>query len=294
MTEQSVKKECLNLGCGRNYIKSHGDKNWTNADISPDVKPDVVCDITDVIPFRDDTFDEVLCENILTQILYPDIFVQVMNDLWRITKHKGEVIIKVPLAPYENSFRDPMDCRMFTSHSFDYLIHNTRRWENYGKHYGFRPWHELEKEIDIREDYNESWGTMTIKLRPVGRQKQSPPFLGMKHTEETKEKQSNAQKGEKGSNWQGGKTEEKDTIRNSAEYKKWRMSVFERDNYTCQKCDARSGNGKEIIINADHVKPFSKFPKLRLDTNNGRTLCIDCHKETDTYGFRVNLKKYEE
>jgi hypothetical protein len=87
--------------------------------------------------------------------------------------------------------------------------------------------------------------------------------------------------GEKNINWKGGVTPTNQLIRHSTEYKQWRKSVFERDDYTCQICFKKEEvSGK---LNADHIKPFANFPELRFDINNGRTLCIDCHKETDTY-----------
>lgn len=89
--------------------------------------------------------------------------------------------------------------------------------------------------------------------------------------------------GEKHWNWQNGKTKEKRKIRASLEYKNWRTAVFERDNYTCQSCgDDRGGN-----LEADHIKPFAFFPKLRFDVKNGRTLCSSCHIKTDTYGRKA-------
>lgn len=63
--------------------------------------------------------------------------------------------------------------------------------------------------------------------------------------------------------------------------KAWRKSVFERDNYTCQICQER---GKKL--QADHIKPFKYFPELRWILSNGRTLCEECHKKTDTWGRR--------
>lgn len=80
-------------------------------------------------------------------------------------------------------------------------------------------------------------------------------------------------------NWKGGITPENLRIRASEKYKQWRKSVFERDNYTCQFCSQYGG-----ILNADHIKPFALFLGLRFDLDNGRTLCIECHRKTPTYG----------
>lgn len=138
------------------------------------------------------------------------------------------------------------------------------------------------------------------------------PMWGRKHSEETKQKIAEKSKGRwlgkrhkesskiKASishkklvilgihpSWKGGKTSETMRIRTSKEYRDWRIAIFTRDNYICQKCGAKSGNGKKIFLNADHIKPFSKYPNLRFDINNGKTLCLDCHKQTDTFGRKA-------
>lgn len=85
--------------------------------------------------------------------------------------------------------------------------------------------------------------------------------------------------------WKGGITPIHTKIRHSIEYKLWRESVFKRDNYTCIWCKQIGG-----ILHADHIKPFALFPELRFAIDNGRTLCINCHKLTDTYGWKINKK----
>lgn len=81
--------------------------------------------------------------------------------------------------------------------------------------------------------------------------------------------------------WKGGITPINHKIRKSFEYRLWRESVFQRDNWTCQWCGERGGK-----LNADHIKPFCDYPELRLAIDNGRTLCVTCHKKTDT--FKIN------
>jgi 5-methylcytosine-specific restriction endonuclease McrA len=44
------------------------------------------------------------------------------------------------------------------------------------------------------------------------------------------------------------------------------------------------------VLQADHIKPFAHHPELRFDVNNGRTLCVPCHRKTDTYGGRSRAK----
>ena len=111
---------------------------------------------------------------------------------------------------------------------------------------------------------------------------------GFKHKPETIIKFRNIRCGEQNNMWKGGVTPENKKIRQSSEYKEWRTSVFERDNYTCVICNVRSGKNCKVTLNADHIKPFAVYPDLRFDITNGRTLCVECHKKTETYG--VNLK----
>lgn len=56
------------------------------------------------------------------------------------------------------------------------------------------------------------------------------------------------------------------------EYKKWRLRVFERDNFTCVNCGKVGG-----YLEAHHIKSYTKHPKLRFVVSNGVTLCRNCH-----------------
>lgn len=120
---------------------------------------------------------------------------------------------------------------------------------------------------------------------------------GKKHTEERRRKISEAAKrrtpwnkgkrkathpelanvgnsGESHWAWKGGISTENVRFRQSSEYKAWRDAVFVRDHFTCVDCGKVGGE-----LNADHVKPFSTHPDLRLDVSNGQTRCEPCHKQ---------------
>lgn len=84
-------------------------------------------------------------------------------------------------------------------------------------------------------------------------------------------------RGDKSPNWKGGLTSKNALIRKSKEYKQWRKFVFERDNYTCKECGAKSQTDCAVYLEAHHIKPFAIFIDLRFDINNGITLCEKCH-----------------
>ena len=40
-------------------------------------------------------------------------------------------------------------------------------------------------------------------------------------------------------------------------------------------------------LQVDHIKPWALYPELRYATNNGKTLCVSCHRNTDTWGGKT-------
>lgn len=92
--------------------------------------------------------------------------------------------------------------------------------------------------------------------------------------------------GERSPAWRGGVTPFLHRARMSTKYKMWREAVFTRDHYTCVWCGIKNarGLGKTIVLNADHIKRFADYPDLRYDIDNGRTLCVSCHRKTGTFG----------
>jgi len=80
--------------------------------------------------------------------------------------------------------------------------------------------------------------------------------------------------------WNGGVSSKNKVQRNSTEYKKWRLDIFERDEYKCQCCNKLGGK-----LNSHHINNFSSNESVRFDTENGITLCENCHMPNKTGSF---------
>lgn len=136
----------------------------------------------------------------------------------------------------------------------------------------------------------------------------SKTHTGFKMTEEQKKNLSKKMKslelvGPKNHNWKPPherKTTLNFAIRSSLKNIEWKKAVIKKDNYSCVSC-GKKGDGK---LDIDHIIPLSFLIKENniktledafacdklWDISNGRTLCRDCHKKTETWA--VNAGKY--
>lgn len=82
--------------------------------------------------------------------------------------------------------------------------------------------------------------------------------------------------------------EERINNRKTYDYIDWRKKVFSRDDFTCKCCgDNKGGN-----LEAHHILNYSEHEHLKLDLNNGLTMCKTCHKGFhDEFGYTKNNKK---
>lgn len=96
---------------------------------------------------------------------------------------------------------------------------------------------------------------------------------GMKLSPDTRARMSAAHAGSKNNNWKGGVTPAIRRARQHALYQQWRRAVFARDGYICVGC------GSTTRLHAHHIKSFKDHPELRLDIDNGQTLCAPCHRD---------------
>ena len=112
------------------------------------------------------------------------------------------------------------------------------------------------------------------------------PRYGKHLSLETLAKISKAKSNERNPNWRGGISSMNNRIRRRTEFRLWREAVFARDNWTCQECGQRGG-----VLHPHHIKSFKQYPELRFAIDNGKTLCIKCHKLTDNYSGKSNNGK---
>lgn len=129
--------------------------------------------------------------------------------------------------------------------------------------------------------------TKTYRPTKETLEKRSIAMKNIERTKEWKDKISKALKGKNNGNWRGGISYTRNTRRDRRHHI-WRKLVFERDDYTCQNCKARNGNGKKIELESHHIKPFAYYPKLRYKISNGLTLCKKCHKQETTKEMKKN------
>ncbi len=111
------------------------------------------------------------------------------------------------------------------------------------------------------------------------------PFWGIRRTGKNNPMWGRSQKGKNNGNWKGGITPENHRIRTSTEYNEWRMAVYERDNFACQRCGNVGGGN----LHAHHILGFAKYPKIRFNIDNGITLCVDCHG--NLHGKNLDIRK---
>jgi 5-methylcytosine-specific restriction endonuclease McrA len=79
---------------------------------------------------------------------------------------------------------------------------------------------------------------------------------------------------EKNPRWNPNLTDEERSARRRGELDlEWAKAIVRRDRYRCIVC---SSNKKP---QAHHLKSYTRYPELRLDMDNGVTLCRECHKK---------------
>lgn len=103
----------LNLGCGNKKYDG-----YLNVDSNQRCKPDKIVDMKKRLPFKDNTFEEVIAEHVIEHISDTE---KIMREIWRICKNNATVKITVPHYKTDAAFADPTHKRFFTPGTFEYF-----------------------------------------------------------------------------------------------------------------------------------------------------------------------------
>lgn len=142
----------LDIGCGQGKTP-----NSIGVDIKRIKGADVVADIQR-LPFKDQIADKILCYQLLEHI---DDLIKAMEEIHRVLKYKGRVIIEVPHVKGLDAFRDPTHKNFFTIATMDYFTNDSgysyysnARFKIIEKRLKFKPkW--LEKLYNLRPEFTE-------------------------------------------------------------------------------------------------------------------------------------------
>ena len=109
----------LNFGSGLVGYK----EGWINADWNDDVVPDVVADLSGVLPFASDTISRVFLNHVLEHFREP---MRVLEEIWRVCSDKAQVMIVSPHPQSKWAWGDPDHKSIISPQMMGFL-----RWPHY-------------------------------------------------------------------------------------------------------------------------------------------------------------------
>lgn len=122
----------LDIGCGPN--KHPGAVGMDRRKLDG---VDVVHDIEEFPwPFPDETFDKVLASHVIEH-LKPWLMIDLMNEIWRVTKVGGQLLVAMPYAGSPGFYQDPTHIKTWNENTplyFDpahglYGIYEPKPWQ---------------------------------------------------------------------------------------------------------------------------------------------------------------------
>lgn len=117
----------VNLGCG--YEKEPG---HINIDNRLSVRPDIVADLTDGMPFKSNTADKVVAVDLLEHIPIGKT-VPLIEEIYRTLKKDGIFFHATPSTDGRGAFMDPTHISFWNKASWAYYVN-----DDYRKLYGIK------------------------------------------------------------------------------------------------------------------------------------------------------------
>jgi predicted SAM-dependent methyltransferase len=92
----------LNLGSGKRKLK-----DFINIDNRAECNPDVICDLSEGIPYEDNTVDEVVAIDFIEHLERQDVL-KFMDEVYRVLKPGGKFFHRTPSEEGRGAWQDPM------------------------------------------------------------------------------------------------------------------------------------------------------------------------------------------
>lgn len=81
---------------------------------------------------------------------------------------------------------------------------------------------------------------------------------------------------------------------NSKEWRLFRLTILDRDNWECQDCkdEGKTTTVVDAVLEIDHLKELAYYPELALDPDNCRTRCKMHHnKRHKRFNFKESKRQ---
>lgn len=119
----------LNLGCGPDRREG-----YINIDADPKIKPDLIYNLTQKLPYSDNCVSEVILQDVLEHLAKEE-GQELLNECGRVLTNNGKITIRVPnISAILKKFKGQDDLVML------YLYGDIAQGETYGSHkYGYTP-----------------------------------------------------------------------------------------------------------------------------------------------------------
>jgi SAM-dependent methyltransferase len=177
-----VKK--LDIGCGKldeikmrryqRYLGKYDPQEYIGVDRVKVSGVDIACDITQGLPFEDETVDEIICIHVLEHIRDLGF---VMREFHRVLKPGGLLRIWVPHCFSPGAFGDSTHCRFFTFETFIQFDKKSTGSYYYDFHFNFikshmqllRRWYNpnpIERALEKALNWKQRQGERFLKILP--------------------------------------------------------------------------------------------------------------------------------
>lgn len=111
--------EKLNLGCGVDIREG-----FINVDVSPLEGVDMVHDLNEPLPFRDNSIKKVVCINVIEHIKDVESF---MGEIYRVLAPGGVAEIVTPHFSHPDAWTDPQHVHYFGAFTADFWVRGSDR-----------------------------------------------------------------------------------------------------------------------------------------------------------------------